>query len=96
MVAVVYSPGQLPLIEFIESDELFLQDEPQALWFDVLRKLDYRQFQPVAARYYEQLWQFNHQQKSKKNKSKRTGISHLFTGVCAVAEASGWCVWQRG
>jgi hypothetical protein len=28
----------LPLIEFIESDELFLQDEPQALWFDVLRK----------------------------------------------------------
>ncbi len=62
MVAVVYSPGQLPLIEFIESDELFLQDEPQALWFDVLRKLDYRQFQPVAARYYEQLWQFNHQQ----------------------------------
>jgi len=38
MVAVVYSRGQLPLIEFIESDELFLQDEPQALWFDVLRK----------------------------------------------------------
>lgn len=62
MITVVYSPGQLPLIEFIESDDLFLQDEPQALWFDVLRKLDYRQFQSTAARYYEQLWQFNHQQ----------------------------------
>ena len=67
MVAVVYSPGQLPLIEFIESDDLFLQDEPEALWFDVLRKLDYRQFQPTAARYYEQLWQFNQQQTQERN-----------------------------
>jgi len=62
MVAVIYSPDQLPLIEFIESDDLFLQDEPQAVWFDVLRKLDYRQLQGTAARYYEQLWQFNQQQ----------------------------------
>jgi hypothetical protein len=67
MVAVVYSPGQLPLIEFVESDDLFLQDEPQALWFDVLRQLDYRQFQPTAARYYEQLWQFNQQQTQARN-----------------------------
>ena len=59
MVAVVCSPGQLPLIEFVESDDFFLQDEPHALWFDVLRKLGYRPFQPMAARYYEQLWQFN-------------------------------------
>ena len=55
MVATIASPRQLPLIEFVESDDLFLQDEPDALWFDVLRKLDYRQFQPTAARYYEQL-----------------------------------------
>ena len=62
MVAVVYSPEQLPWVEFIESDDLFLQDEPQAIWFDVLRKLDYRPLQGTAARYYEQLWQFNQQQ----------------------------------
>jgi hypothetical protein len=62
MVSIVYSPDQLPLIQFIESDDLFLQDEPQALWFDVLRKLDYRQFQATAARYYEQLWEFNQRQ----------------------------------
>jgi hypothetical protein len=70
MVAVVYSPGQLPLIEFVESDDLFLQDEPDALWFDVLRKLDYRQFQPTAARYYEQLWQFNQQQTQQRNERR--------------------------
>jgi hypothetical protein len=70
MVAVVYSPGQLPLIEFVESDDLFLQDEPDALWFDVLRKLDYRQFQPTAARYYEQLWQFNQQQTRQRNERR--------------------------
>lgn len=28
MVTVVYSPVQLPLIEFVESDDLSLQDEP--------------------------------------------------------------------
>jgi len=70
MVAVVYSPGQLPLIEFVESDDLFLQDEPDALWFDVLRKLDCRQFQSTAARYYEQLWQFNQQQTQQRNERR--------------------------
>jgi hypothetical protein len=70
MVAVVDSRGQLPLIEFVESDDLFLQDEPDALWFDVLRKLDYRQFQPTAARYYEQLWQFNQQQTQQRNERR--------------------------
>lgn len=70
MVAVVYSPGQLPLIEFVESDDLFLQDEPDALWFDVLRKLDYRKFQTIAARYYEQLWQFNQQQTQQRNERR--------------------------
>lgn len=70
MVAVVYSAGQLPLIEFVESDDLFLQDEPDALWFDVLRKLDYRKFQSAAARYYEQLWQFNQQQTQQRNERR--------------------------
>ena len=28
MVAIVCSPGQLPRIEFVESVDLFLQDEP--------------------------------------------------------------------
>ena len=62
MVAVQHAPSQLPLIEFVESDDLYLQDQPDVLWFDVLRKLDYRQYQEAAARYYEHLWQFNQQQ----------------------------------
>jgi hypothetical protein len=62
MVAVDFAPSQLPLIQFVESDDLFLQDQPDVLWFDVLRNLDYRQFQSTAANYYEQLWLWNQQQ----------------------------------
>ena len=36
MVALVPSPGQLPLILFVESDELYLLAHPDVLWFDVL------------------------------------------------------------
>jgi hypothetical protein len=39
----------LALIEFDESDDLFLEDEPNVLWFDVLPNLDYRQYQEAAA-----------------------------------------------
>jgi len=70
MVAFAHAPGQLPLIHFVESDDLFLQDQVEVLWFDVLRKLDYRQFQDVAARYYEELWQFNQQQAQQRNERR--------------------------
>jgi hypothetical protein len=61
MVALVPDSHQLPLIHFIESDDLYLQDQGDVLWFDVLSKLDYRLFQNHAARYYQCLWRFNQQ-----------------------------------
>ena len=67
MVALNPALGQLPLIEFVESDDLFFEDQPDVLWFDVLRNLDDRQFQSPAARYYEQLWLFNQQQAQQRN-----------------------------
>ena len=67
MVALVPSPSQLPLIQFVESDDLYLQDQPDVLWFDVLPNLDYHRFQQTAARYYECLWQFNRQQAQQRN-----------------------------
>ena len=67
MVALNPAFGQLPLIEFVESDDLFFEDQPDVLWFDVLRNLDDRQFQSPAARYYEQLWLFNQQQAQQRN-----------------------------
>jgi hypothetical protein len=67
MVALNSAPSQLPLIEFVESDDLFLEDQPDVLWFDVLRNLDYRQFQPTAACYYEQLWLSNQRQAQQRN-----------------------------
>jgi hypothetical protein len=57
---------QIPLIHIVESDDLYLADQPDVLWFDVLRSLDYHQFQAVAARYYECLYTFNQQQKEQR------------------------------
>lgn len=59
MVAAEPCSFQIPLIEFVESDDLYLQQQEDVLWFSVVRNLDWRSFRPVAARYYEALWQFN-------------------------------------
>jgi len=59
MIAAEPRSFQIPLIEFVESDDLYLQQQEDVLWFSVLRDLDWRSFRPVAARYYEALWQFN-------------------------------------
>lgn len=53
---------QLPLIHIIESDDVYLQDHADVLWFDVLRSLDWKCLRPLAARYYEALYQFNEDQ----------------------------------
>jgi hypothetical protein len=57
---------QIPLIHIVESDDLYLADQPDVVWFDVLRSLDYHQFQATAARYYECLYTFNQQQKEQR------------------------------
>jgi len=71
MVALVPASGQLPLIQFVESDDLYLQDQPEILWFDVLKDWDYRRFQHTAAHYYERLWQFNQQQAQQQNERRQ-------------------------
>jgi hypothetical protein len=63
MVALTNSHRQVPLIHVVESDDLFLHDQVDVVWFDVLHTLDYHAFQATAARYYEQLFTFNQQQK---------------------------------
>jgi hypothetical protein len=66
MVTLAPSTRQIPLIHIVESDDLFLADQPDVLWFGVLRSLDYHQFQATAARYYERLYTFNLQQKEQR------------------------------
>lgn len=63
MVALTHSHRQVPLIHLVESDNLFLHDQVEVVWFDVLNTLDYHAFQATAAHYYEQLFTFNQQQK---------------------------------
>jgi len=70
MITRASAPNQLPLIHIIESDDLYLQHQPEVVWFDVLSKLGYRQFRTTAARYYEGLWRFN-QQQAKQRQQRR-------------------------
>lgn len=67
MVAFTPTGRQVPLIHFVESDDLFLHDQVDVVWFDVLNTLDYHAFQATAARYYEQLYTFNQQQKQRRS-----------------------------
>ena len=53
---------QISLIHIVESDDLYLESQEDVFWFDLLRDLDWFSLRPVAARYYEGLWQFNEQQ----------------------------------
>ena len=53
---------QAALIHVIQSDDLYLQRQEDVLWFDVLRKLDWRPLVGLAARYYDALYQFNEDQ----------------------------------
>ena len=66
MVALTHTYHQAPLIHFVESDDLFLHDQVDVVWFDVLNTLDYHAFQATAAHYYEQLFTFNWQQKQRR------------------------------
>ena len=70
MVALVPNARQLPLIHIVESDDLFLHDQVDVVWFDVLKKIDYHDFQVTAAHYYEQLFTFNVQQKQNRIERK--------------------------
>jgi hypothetical protein len=62
VVVGVADRAQLPLIQIVESDDIYLEQRAELLWCGVLRDLDWIALRPVAARYYEALWQFNVEQ----------------------------------
>ena len=41
--------GQLPLLHLVESDDYYLAQRADVLWFEILAKLDWQQLVPVAA-----------------------------------------------
>jgi hypothetical protein len=62
MVTFSDTEYQIPLIHIVESDDLYLEAQEDVFWFGLLRDLDWRPLRPIAARYYEALWQFNENQ----------------------------------
>lgn len=59
---VVATAAQFPLIQVVESDDLYFERGQEFLWFRLLHGLPWITLRPVAARYYEALWQFNVEQ----------------------------------
>jgi len=57
--AAATSGQQLPLIVFVERDDVHLASREDVLWFAALRGLDWRIFADVASRYYDALYSFN-------------------------------------
>ena len=50
---------QLPLIHIVENDDLFLEKEEDRIWYHSLRNLHWEDYRKLAAKYYEQLYEFN-------------------------------------
>lgn len=65
---------QLPLLVIVESDDVYLQQQEQLLWFSLLRDLDWAPLRPIAAAYYEALWQFNEDQARKHAERRANGL----------------------
>jgi hypothetical protein len=72
MIPVEDLEVQMPLIHVIESDDLYLQNQADVLWFDVLRSLDWRSLVELAVRYYEALYQFNEDQAEERRRNAET------------------------
>lgn len=82
---------QVPLIWIVESDDMYLKDQADVLWFELLRDLDWRSLRPVAARYYEALWQFNVQQAQQQRQNALTAAANPET----QAEATCRLLFER-
>jgi hypothetical protein len=67
---------QLPLIHVVESDDLYLEQLEDVLWFDLLRDLDWRPLREIAAKYYERLWQFNFRQAEARRQRDRLSAAN--------------------
>jgi hypothetical protein len=59
MITAELPAFQIPLIHIVESDDLHLERQEDILWFNLLRNFPWHPLRPIAARYYETLWQFN-------------------------------------
>jgi hypothetical protein len=62
------SAAQYPLIQIVESDDLYLEGGEPCGWFRILHGVDWTVLRVVAARYYEALWQFNVEQQRRRER----------------------------
>ena len=62
MIDLCNFPVQPLLIHIVESDDIYIKEQADVLWYRVLRNLRWQTFVGVGAQYYEALWAFNQAQ----------------------------------
>jgi hypothetical protein len=73
MLSVLAETAGHPLLFYpVESDDIALAQRDDVLWFEILRAFDWKPLQMVAARYYEALWCFNHEQSEARRERERS------------------------
>lgn len=63
---LVFPGEQLPLIHLVGADEIELMNSPNAVWYDILARWDWRPDRDLAAQYYEALYRFNLEAKERR------------------------------
>ena len=66
MLSFLQSEGQqLPLIQFVESDDRILLNSSEAQWFWILYNFPWKDYRQIAASYYDALYEFNKREAEK-------------------------------
>lgn len=68
---------QLPLFHIVDEDELILLNSPDAEWYKILLHLPWHDYRPIAAEYYDALYQFNirEAEKSQEDNEQKNNLS---------------------
>lgn len=57
---------QIPLIQFVEEDDIILLNSPDAEWFRILYHFPWQEYRIFGAEYYDALYEFNKKEKQKR------------------------------
>jgi len=63
------------LFHIVETDDITLKNSPDAEWFDVLLKWDWKRYRELGAEYYEALYRFN-QQATQRRLEAESAMNH--------------------
>lgn len=63
---------QIPLIHFVETDDLALAQSPEADWFRILHEFPWEDYRRLGAQYYEALFELNKEAEAKRKEREQS------------------------